>query len=105
MKRSIRIATKWVFSDGFARVTALQDIQIKEVAADDPLHPIVFLDASAWGRRCRSQAGRASDAGGEDLFADPSCSDECEYDEWAFGAKRRKTLREVVGGGRSGSRS
>ena len=102
VKRSIPIATKWVFCDGFARVSVSQDIQIKDVAADDPLHPILFLDAAAWGRRCRLQNGRASDAGGEDLFADPSCSDECEHDEFAFGRKRRKTLREVIGGGRAG---
>ena len=103
VKRSIPIATKWVFCDGFARVSVSQDIQIKDVAADDPLHPILFLDAAAWGRRCRLQNGRASDAGGEDLFADPSCSDECEHDEFVFGRKRRKTLREVIGGGRAGS--
>ena len=103
VKMSIPIVTKWVFCDGFARVRVSEDIQIKNVAADDPLHPILFLDAAAWGRRCRLQNGRASDAGGEDLCADPSCSDECEYDEWAFGRKRRHTWREVIGGPRSGS--
>ena len=100
VKMSIPIVTKWVFCDGFARVRVSEDIQIKNVAADDPLHPILFLDAAAWGRRCQLQSGRASDAG---LCADPSCSDECEYDEWAFGRKRRQTFREVIGGPRSGS--